>query len=101
MMEIKGEWSTRRVWIRRPDEPWRQLSPYKSQAVYNHSPDGFCWGYGGSGPAQMALAIMLEIIDEKSALNSYQDFKWAVIAKLPQGDFNIRIDRFKEINLSG
>lgn len=23
-----------------------------------HSPDGFSWGYGGSGPAQTALAIM-------------------------------------------
>lgn len=23
----------------------------------NHSPDGFQWGYGGSGPAQLALAL--------------------------------------------
>lgn len=22
----------------------------------NHSPTGFCWGYHGSGPAQLALA---------------------------------------------
>jgi len=24
--------------------------------LYNHSPTGFEWGYGGSGPAQLALA---------------------------------------------
>ncbi|MCK4554525.1 hypothetical protein KAU19_06245, partial [Candidatus Parcubacteria bacterium] len=37
-----------------------QLSPKKSQLVINHSPDGFAWGYGGSGPAQLALAILIE-----------------------------------------
>ncbi len=26
--------------------------------VRNHSPSGFEWGYGGSGPAQLALAIL-------------------------------------------
>lgn len=86
-MEIKGEWSTRKIWIRGPDEPYRQLLPYKSQAVHNHSPDGFCWGYGGSGPAQLALALMLEITDKETALKEYQEFKWDVIACLPQSDF--------------
>jgi len=28
--------------------------------VRNHSPDGFEWGYGGSGPAQLALAILCQ-----------------------------------------
>src|SRR5204863_5783137 len=35
------------------------LRPGRSQRVINHSPDGFAWGYGGSGPAQLALAILL------------------------------------------
>ena len=26
----------------------------------NHSPAGFAWGYAGSGPAQLALAILLD-----------------------------------------
>ena len=60
------------------------LSPQRSQKVRNHSPDGFSWGYGGSGPAQLALAILLEEYDEKTALYYYQDFKWEVIANLPQ-----------------
>jgi hypothetical protein len=28
--------------------------------VRSHSPAGFQWGYGGSGPAQLALAILLD-----------------------------------------
>lgn len=28
--------------------------------VRNHSPDGFNWGYGGSGPSQLALAILID-----------------------------------------
>ena len=58
------------------------FDPSRSQRVRNHSPSGFEWGYGGSGPAQLALAILLEEVDEESALNLYQDFKWVVIARL-------------------
>lgn len=46
----------------------------------NHSPTGFAWGYGGSGPAQLALAILAEVTDKDFALSFYQDFKTAVIA---------------------
>lgn len=28
----------------------------------NHSPEGFEWGYGGSGPAQLALAILADCL---------------------------------------
>lgn len=31
-----------------------------SLQVVNHSPDGFAWGYTGSGPAQLALALLLD-----------------------------------------
>jgi hypothetical protein len=51
----------------------------------NHSPTGFAWGYGGSGPAQLALAILADCLgDGERALKLYQEFKWAVIGKLPQ-----------------
>ncbi len=65
------------------------LNPINSQRLRNHSPDGFSWGYGGSGPAQLALAILLELTNPKFALGHYGDFKWEVIAKLPQTDFQI------------
>ena len=64
----------------------RTLYPGLSLSFRNHSPDGFQWGYGGSGPAQLALAILLELVDSDKALYLYQSFKWAKIANLKQGD---------------
>jgi uncharacterized protein DUF6166 len=53
--------------------------------LWNHSPTGFEWGYGGSGPAQLALAILADHLgDDEQALALYQSFKRAVVAKLPK-----------------
>jgi hypothetical protein len=53
--------------------------------LYNHSPTGFEWGYCGSGPAQLALAIVADhLADDRQALDVYQRFKWAVIVELPR-----------------
>jgi hypothetical protein len=49
----------------------------------NHSPTGFEWGYGGSGPAQLALAILADALgDARAALALHQGFKFKVIAAL-------------------
>lgn len=51
----------------------------------NHSPDGFMWGYSGSGPAQLALALCADVLqDDKRALKIYQRFKEQVVARLDQ-----------------
>lgn len=51
----------------------------------NHSPDGFSWGYHGSGPAQLALAILADQTgDDDLALKLYQRFKLEVVATWPQ-----------------
>ena len=59
---------------------WIILSPERSQKVNNHSPDGFEWGYGGSAPAQLALALLLEHTDKETAVEYYQDFKWEEVS---------------------
>ena len=52
--------------------------------LWEHSPTGFEWGYGGSGPAQLALALLADHLgDEERAIALHQTFKWAVVAKLP------------------
>lgn len=84
---LRGNNDSRQVWLN-----GCQLTPYKSQEVHNHSPDGFAWGYGGSGPAQLALAIMLEL-DPTNATQVYQDFKWQVLAQLPMSDFFINFEK--------
>jgi hypothetical protein len=48
--------------------------------VRNHSPTGFGWGYGGSGPAQLALALLIEATgDQDLAVRYHQDFKWRYV----------------------
>jgi hypothetical protein len=60
----------------------RRLNPRFD--LWNHSPTGFEWGYGGSGPAQLALAILADHCgDDKQALNFYHRFKWKVVAEFP------------------
>lgn len=62
----------------------KRLDPAPSQKLVNHSPDGFSWGYRGSGPAQLALAILLHYCKEPGdALRLYQKFKEKKIATLP------------------
>lgn len=87
VIKLKGNWETREIWLN-----GRSLSPKKSQKVWNHSPDGFNFGYSGSGPAQLALAIMLELFPKDEALRLYQQFKRDVIAALPQSNFETTID---------
>jgi len=42
----------------------------------NHSPTGFEWGYAGSGPAQLALAILADALgDDERAQRLHQKFK--------------------------
>ena len=53
--------------------------------LYNHSPTGYEWGYGGSGPAQLALAILADHLgDGRQALAIYQQFKFSVVTGLPK-----------------
>ncbi len=75
----------------------------------NHSPTEFEWGYSGSGPAQLALAILADHLgDDEQALNLYQQFKWAVIAGLPKHgwiltgrDIDVALQRIREEETMG
>jgi len=57
--------------------------------LYPHSLDGFQWGYGGSGPAQLALAILADCLGDDVALRYYQQFKWDLVAHLPKADWEL------------
>lgn len=48
----------------------------------NHSPSGFEWNYSGSGPAQLALAMLADALGDEQAQDLYQSFKARVIARL-------------------
>ena len=53
---------------------------YALKHTERHSPDGFNWGYGGSGPADTALSILTDCLGREHANQLYQSFKWAFVA---------------------
>ena len=63
----------------------------------DHSPTGFEWGYGGSGPSQLALALLADFTgDDAYALARYTDFKWWVVAALPWERWTIPAEQMRE-----
>ena len=58
------------------------------QRIVLHSPTGFGWGYGGGGPADLALNILYDYLlrtkckgARDMALDLHQSFKWGFIAQ--------------------
>lgn len=60
----------------------------------NHSPSGFQWGYSGSGPAQLAFAILYDVYDEDTAERFYQRFKKDVVSSF-DGDWFMTEDEIE------
>ncbi len=55
--------------------------------VIDHSPDGFAWGYAGSGPGQLALALCIDVTGNVSqSLRIHQDFKRQFVQHLPMDE---------------
>jgi len=48
--------------------------------IVRHSLDGFQWGYGGSGPADLALSILCDCLSVPMAHKYYQAFKFKFVA---------------------
>ena len=89
-ISIEANWETRDVQIN-----GEYLDPRPSQRIANHSPDGFNWSYGGSGPAQLALSICMKFLPLEEAQSVYQSFKFSTVAGWPKTDLQIVLN-FKE-----
>ena len=56
-----------------------------------HSPAGFEWGYGESGPADLALNLLLAATGDRDfAARHHQELKWRFAAALPDEGGMIR-----------
>lgn len=62
-----------------------------------HSPTGFEFGYGGSGPADLALNILVKIgVPFHLAMALHQDFKWEFIAPICGDITMIPLDKIED-----
>jgi hypothetical protein len=87
-----------------------KLKPYPLPHCVVHSPTGFEWGYGGSGPADTALSILADFLGESKeevwlawhgkrssrALQLHQAFKFAVVGVLPHAGWQLGSDKVAE-----
>lgn len=90
---LTGQHDGQGVWYTNVRLDGRLLDPQPSQKLVNHSPDGFAWGYGGSGPAQLALAVLLAAgVTPSRAIRLHQHFSGQYIGRLPQADFVLEVD---------
>ena len=68
---------------------------YPLEHIERHSPDGFNWGYGGSGPADTALSILTDCLGMEYANQLYQLFKWEIVASWGD-EWSITEERIRE-----
>lgn len=74
---------------------FEQLSPRWD--LRNHSPDGFEWGYNGSGPSQLALAILANEYGDDIALEYYRDFREEFVARIVTDKWTINSETLDDI----
>lgn len=64
------------------------------------SQEGFEWGYSGSGPYQLALAILAHELGDRRALGNYRSFCEVTIARLKQDHWVLEGEQI-ELSLQG
>ncbi|MEZ4961985.1 MAG: hypothetical protein R2830_19310 [Saprospiraceae bacterium] len=70
----------------------KQLNLQASLKYCSKSPTGFNWGYGGSGPAQLAHEICRQIYGLKIARQVFQGFKHRYLANIQDDGFDLTLD---------
>ena len=64
--------------------------------VVRHSPTGMEWGYGGSGPADLALSILTDCFNVPEVERLYGSFKWEIVAGLPRENWELTEEQIRE-----
>jgi hypothetical protein len=85
-----------RVFDARDEERWHYLTlPRITKDEARHSPAGFEWGYAGSGPAELARAMLMRAFPGDPPACGvrhpvvYQWFKGAVVQRLPRAGWTL------------
>lgn len=62
--------------------------------LQRHSPSGLEWGYLGSGPAQLALALLADVLlSNREAIELHQRFKNEVVVYLDRDGWTLTEDQ--------
>jgi len=72
----------------------------KRYDLLSASPSGFETGYNGSGPAQLAVAMLAHAFDDEFACEHYQRFKREVVSELPEEGWTLTkqdLDAWREV----
>ena len=67
----------------------RDADPAPLVHIERHSPDGYEWGYHGSGPLDLAYSILCDFASPGLANAAYRQFAHRVIATLPHAEWTI------------
>lgn len=52
----------------------------------HHSPDGHAWGYGGSGPSELAKDMLWDLLDAEPSKELYMAFKRDFLEPMKQDE---------------
>jgi hypothetical protein len=64
--------------------------------LWKHSAE-FEWSYGGSGPAQLALALLADATgQDRLAVSLHQDFKFRFVGHLPREGFEMTAEEIEK-----
>ncbi len=75
------------VTVHQEGQPSRPLDPRFDLRMHA---DGFNWSYGGSGPAQLSLALAADVLgDDDDARDVHQKLKNRLIAALPRDGWSL------------
>ena len=66
---------------------------HTSLCLRNHSPTGPEWGYHGSGPGQLAIAMLLAVTDTEEAERYYPLFRSGVLALIRGDRWTLPVDQ--------
>ena len=71
------------------------LSPIIRGREVRHSPDGFQWGYSGSGPTELARAILVRLYPDDDRVRHprcYRHFRDFAISRVKSDEFELKED---------
>jgi hypothetical protein len=80
------------------EDAYRRYALLPRLDLRNHSQTGYEWGYAGSGPSQLALAILADALnDDERACALYQEFKFKVVYGLPKDRWELSREQVLDV----